>query len=155
VAAVPSHADAQKLVWLVRHAERADGGMPPPGMMTPADPDLSAEGRTRADRLAGLLADAGITRIIVTEYRRTAQTAEPIARRLGLTPERMTAADTAALAARLKTYPDDIVLVVGHSNSTPALIEALGGPKVSIAETDYTNLFVFVPATGVLSRLRF
>jgi broad specificity phosphatase PhoE len=155
VLAVPSRADAQRLVLLVRHAERADGGMPPPGMTTPADPDLSAEGKARADRLATMLADAGITRIIVTEYRRTVQTAEPIAKRLGLTPERVMAADTAAVAARLKTYTDDIVLVVGHSNSTPALIEALGGPKVSIAETDYGSLFVFVPATGALSRLRF
>jgi broad specificity phosphatase PhoE len=102
-----------------------------------------------------MLADAGITRIVVTEYKRTAQTAEPLARRLGLTAERVTAADATGTAARLKTYPNDVVLVVGHSNSTPALIAALGGPKIAIEESDYGNVFVFVPATGVLTRIRY
>ena len=153
--ATPVEADAQRLVLLVRHADRADGGVPPAGMIGPADPDLSAEGRARADRLAVMLAESGITKIIVTEFRRTVQTAEPLAKRLRLTPERVTAADVAALAARLATYRDDVVLIVGHSNSLPATIATLGGPKMTIAETDYGNLFVYVPATKVLTRLRF
>ena len=45
---VPVPADAQRLVLLVRHAERADGGVPPAGMAAPADPDLSADGHARA-----------------------------------------------------------------------------------------------------------
>ena len=155
VFAAPAGAEAQRLVLLVRHAERADGGVPPAGMVGPADPDLSAEGRARADRLAVMLADAGITKIIVSEFRRTVQTAEPLAKRLGLAPERVASADVTSLAARLATYRDDVVLVVGHSNSLPATITALGGPKVTIAETDYTNLFVYVPATRVLTNLRY
>ncbi len=155
VLALPADASAQKLVVFVRHAERADGGAPPAGMTAPADPDLSAEGKTRADRLGAMLADAGITRIVVTEFRRTAQTADPLARRLGLTPERVAAADTAGMAAHLKSYQNDIVLVVGHSNGTPVLIEAMGGPKITIDDTDYGNIFVYVPATQVLLRLRY
>jgi broad specificity phosphatase PhoE len=148
-------ADAQEIVLLVRHAERADGGMPPAGMTSPADPDLSAEGKARAERLAAMLAEAGITRIIVTEFRRTLQTAEPTARRLKITPERVTAADATGLAARLGSYKDDVVLVVGHSNSVPATIAAMGGPKVVIDDTDYGNLFIYVPATKTLTTLRF
>jgi broad specificity phosphatase PhoE len=155
VCAAPVDAHAQRLVLLVRHAERADGGVPPAGMAGPADPDLSADGRARADRLAAMLSDSGITKIIVTEFRRTAQTAEPLAKRLGLTPERVMAADVTPLAARLATYRDDVVLVVGHSNSVPAIIAALGGPKVAIAETDYGNVFVYVPVTRLLTRLRY
>ena len=153
--AMPADAAAQKLVLIVRHAERADGGVPAPRMTGPADPDLSAEGRARADRLAAMLADAGITRLVVSEFRRTAQTAEPLAKRLGLAPERVAAGDTNGLAARLATYREDVVLVVGHSNTVPAIVAALGGPTVTLAESDYGSLFVFVPATNVLTRLRY
>jgi broad specificity phosphatase PhoE len=153
--AAPVPAAAQRLVLLVRHAERADGGAPAATMTAPADPDLSAEGRARADRLAAMLAEAGITRIYVTEFRRTVQTAEPLASRLGLTPERVAAADAKGLAARLRTHADEVVLIVGHSNTVPAIIAALGGPAVTIAEREYRNLFVYVPATRVLTTLKF
>jgi broad specificity phosphatase PhoE len=151
----PAAADAQRLVLLVRHAERADGGATATRMTAAPDPELSAEGRTRAGRLAAMLADAGITKIIVSEFRRTAQTAEPLAKRLGITPERVPAADTQGMTARLKASPDDVVLIVGHSNTVPATIAALGGPKVMVAETDYGSVFVYVPATPTLSRLRY
>jgi phosphohistidine phosphatase SixA len=155
VVAAPVEAGAQQLVFLVRHAERADGGAPPAGMQGPADPELSAEGRARAERLAAMLAGAGVTRIIVSEFRRTLQTAEPLAKQLGFPPDRVPAADVAGLATRLGAARDDVVLIVGHSNSVPAIIAALGGPALTIAETDYGNLFVFVPASRTLSRLRY
>jgi broad specificity phosphatase PhoE len=152
---VPSAADAQQLVLLVRHAERADGGMPPAGMSTPADPDLSAEGRARAERLADMLAQAGVTRIVVSEFRRTQQTAAPLAARLGLTPERASSKDTPGLAKQLSASKNGVVLVIGHNTTVPAVIAALGGPAVTIADTDYANLFVFVPATRSLTTLRY
>ncbi len=153
--AAPVDAAAQRLVLLVRHAERADGGVPPKSMTGPADPDLSAEGRARADRLSVMLADAGITKVIVTEFRRTVQTAEPLAKRIGVAPERVTAADAAGLAKRLATYRDEVVLIIGHSNTVPAAIAALGGPTLTIPETDYGNLFVYIPATKLLTKLRY
>ncbi len=143
----PVDAEAQRLVLLVRHAERADGGVPSPKMQGPADPDLSAEGRARADRLAALLGEARITRIFVTEFRRTAQTAEPLAKRLSLSSERIPSADVKSLTVRLAAAPDDIVLIVGHSNTLPQIVTALGGPPLKIAESDYGNLFLLVPAT--------
>jgi len=155
VFAVPMEAEAQRLVLLVRHAERADGGTPPAGMQGPADPDLSAEGHARAGRLAAMLADAGITRIFVTEFRRTAQTAAPLATQLALAPDRIAAADIKAINARLAAAKDDVVLIVGHSNSIPSILAAAGGPKITIAESDYGNLFIFVPATKTLTTLRY
>ena len=118
----PASADAQRLVLLVRHAERADGGVPPAGMTAPADPDLSAEGRARAERLAGMLAEAGITKIVVTEFRRTQQTAAPLAARLGLTPERASSKDVPGLVKQLGTYTNDVVFVIGHNTTVPAVI---------------------------------
>lgn len=128
-------------VFLVRHAERADTGMM---VEAGADPDLSRSGRARAETLAAMLKDARITQIYVTEYKRTRQTAEPLAKILGLEPTRMNSKDTAALAARLKAASGN-VLVVGHSNSIPALVNALGVDEtITIGESDYDNLFVVV-----------
>ena len=92
--------DAQTLVIAVRHAERADGGAGAAPMTdAPADPLLSAAGEARAARLAGLLADSGITAIFTTEFRRTQDTAKPIAAKLGLTTTIVKASDTAGLLA--------------------------------------------------------
>jgi broad specificity phosphatase PhoE len=155
LALVPVPAEAQRLVLAVRHAERADGGVPPAGMAAPADPDLSAEGRARADRLAEMLAHAGITRIVVSEFRRTQQTAAPLAARLGLTPERASSRDVPGLLKQLTMHRDDVVLVIGHNTTVPAVIAGLGGPKVVIPDTDYANLFLFVPATRAFTTLRY
>lgn len=52
-----------------------------------ADPPLSERGRTQADALVPVLASEGIRRIVVSPYTRALQTAEPLARTLGLTPQ--------------------------------------------------------------------
>jgi broad specificity phosphatase PhoE len=152
---VPTVADAQRMVLLVRHAERADGGAPPAGMTTAPDPDLSADGHARAQRLADMLSRAGITKIIVSEFKRTRQTAAPLAAALGVTPEQISSKDGAGLLQRLASYRDDVVLVVGHNTTVPAAIAGLGGPTVTIPDTDYGNLFVFVPATRAMTTLRY
>src|SRR5688500_10858448 len=122
----PVAADAQALVLLVRHAERADGGAGT-GAMTnkPADPPLSAAGEARASRLAAMLADAGITAIYSTEYRRTQDTVKALSTRTGVTVTTVPAGDLAALTAKIKADPNGIVLVVGHSNTVPEVIKAL------------------------------
>ena len=78
--AVPALAIAQQIVYVVRHAERADGGAGTTAtpMQTPADPLLSAEGEARARKLAAMLADAGIKAIFATEFKRTQDTKELI-----------------------------------------------------------------------------
>jgi len=150
----PSAVYAQKLVFLVRHAERADAASPQ--MQGQADPPLSAAGEARAAKLAGMLADAGIKAIIVTEYRRTQDTARPLATKLGLTAQRVSARETGALVAKLRSeHADEIVLVVGHSNTVPDIIKSLGGPDVKISDDDYDNLFIVVPGAGTTTRLRF
>ena len=89
----PAVAHAQKMVILVRHAERADGGTPPPGMKGPADPLLSAAGEARAQKLAAMLAESGVTAIYTTEFHRTQDTAKPLAAKLGVTAQTLPADD--------------------------------------------------------------
>lgn len=148
VLTVPAAASAQPVVFVVRHAERADAGMT---AGSGADPDLSAAGHSRAEALATTLKDARITAIYVTEFKRTRQTADPIARQLGLEPTVVSSKDTAGLVERVKSSTAN-VLVVGHSNTVPAVIKALAGEAVTVGDSDYDNLFVVTSgaARGVL-----
>jgi broad specificity phosphatase PhoE len=141
--AVP--AAAQRTIFVVRHAERADAGMtaPPAG----ADPDLSAEGRTRAASLARMLADAKITTIFATELKRTQQTAAPLAKVLSLSITTVPVTNMPALIDQIKSAAGNI-LVVGHSNTIPEIVKRLGVTTlVSIPDDEFDDLFVLT--TGV------
>lgn len=154
VAGFGSDSFAQGTIVLVRHAERADAGTGPPTMA--ADPSLSDAGRARAASLAAMLKDAGVTAIFATEFKRTQETAMPLARALGLEPTTVPAKDVTGLVDRLRKARGT-VLVVGHSNTVPEIIKALGVPTApSIADDEYDNLFIVsTAATPQLLRLRF
>lgn len=143
VAASATVASAQGTIFLVRHAERADSG-PARGATMATDPDLSAAGKARAESLSSVLKDAGIKTIYTTEYKRTQQTAAPLAKALGIEPTVVPAREMASLVARLKAGTAN-ALVVGHSNTVGETIGALGGDAVKIADTEYDNLFVVLP----------
>ena len=128
---------AQGTIFLVRHAERADTA----AGTTTADPSLSDAGRARAVSLATLLKDAGITTIFVTELRRTQETAAPLAGALGIVPTVIAQNDLKALVLKLKSTVGN-VLVVGHSNTVPAVIDALGLTPPVIGDADFDNLFI-------------
>jgi broad specificity phosphatase PhoE len=131
-------ASAQSTVLLVRHAERADAGRGGTG----SDPELSAAGLARAESLAVALKDAGITAIFATEFKRTQQTAAPLAKSLGLMVTIVPAKDLAGLVEKIGKSPGN-VLVVGHSNTVPGVIKTLGvTATVEIADAEYDNLFV-------------
>jgi probable phosphoglycerate mutase len=73
---------------LIRHGESAPADLSQPFPLADGhgDPELDPNGREQAERLAQRLAGTPIDAIYVTTLRRTAQTAEPLAKRLGLTP---------------------------------------------------------------------
>jgi probable phosphoglycerate mutase len=72
---------------VVRHGESAPArpDQPAPLVDGHSDPELAPEGREQAERLADRLAHEHIDAIYVTTLRRTAETAAPLAKRLGLT----------------------------------------------------------------------
>jgi len=146
VAALAAPAAAQSTVFLIRHAERADtkpGVAPKPG----ADPDLSAAGHARAAYLTTLLKDANVSAIFVTEFKRTLQTAAPLAKALGLTPKSVPAAKTADLVKEL-TSSKGSVLVVGHTTTVSDILKGLGiANTITIGEDEFDNLFIVT--TGV------
>jgi broad specificity phosphatase PhoE len=145
----------QGVVFLVRHAERADAGTPA-AKMAGADPELSDAGKARAASLAALLKDAKITAIFTTEYKRTRDTAQPLAAATGVAAAVVDSKDAASLIDKVKASAGNI-LVVGHSNTLPDVIKALGvGEPVSIADDQFDNLFVVVRgARPALLRLHY
>ena len=134
-------AGATRTVILVRHAEKAPG--------TIADVPISPAGQCRAEGLARILADAGVKKIYATEFIRTQQTAEPLAKKLGIQTEKITSEDVTGLVTKLRSGSAvGTALVVGHSNTVPDIINRLGAGKVPpIAEGEFDRLFV-VTLTG-------
>ena len=148
-------AAAQGTVFVVRHAERADSGTMA-GTTMASDPDLSEAGKARAETLAAMLKDAGIKAIYTTEFKRTQQTAAPLAKALGIEATVIPAREMKSLVEKLRagTAP---ALVVGHSNTVGETIAALGvAEPVKVGDADYDNLFIVAGgAKPTLVRLRF
>ena len=136
--------DGPSLVVLVRHAEKAS--------QTDPDPSLSEAGKARAMALVEALKHTTPSAIIVTSRKRTAETGEPLASKLGLKAnvvalEGSTAAAHIAAVADAVRKQTGVVLVVGHSNTVPAIVKALGGPALpDICDASYATLYVLQPA---------
>lgn len=146
IAPAPS---AATTIVVVRHAEKSTDD--------PRDPNLSAAGYERARALIPVLRSAAVTDIYTTQYKRARQTAEPFAQQMGIT-----IVERPVNAANSATYARDLareiltrsagkgVLVVGHSNTVPDIVQALSGSAVApIADSEYDNVFtIVVPASG-------
>jgi broad specificity phosphatase PhoE len=143
-----TYANAASVVFIVRHAEKASTGG--------KDPDLSVQGQKRADALAEILKDSKITAVFVTEFKRTQETAATTARAAQVSLTVVPAKDIAALAQKLRALNGN-ALVVGHGNTIPDLLRALGiATPVSIPEDDYTEIFaVLVGDAPQLLRLHY
>src|SRR5262245_31429702 len=127
----PEPAAAQGVMFLVRHAERE--------ATPPTDPPLSMEGKQRAEALRDTLRGAGITSIVTSSATRTKETGKPLATALGITPKVDPMDDAKALVEAIRALPGGgNVLVVGHSDTIPQLLKALGhSPPISIGEAEF------------------
>jgi broad specificity phosphatase PhoE len=138
----------------VRHAEKVSGSWD--------DPGLSPAGQRRATELARQLVDAdvvaGVDAIYSTPFRRTRDTAQPVADALDLPINIYDPSDNeAVLATILKNHKGKIILIVGHSNTLPTLIADLGASKKvpPIAENEYDNIYVIsIPWFGKTKTIR-
>jgi broad specificity phosphatase PhoE len=137
--------DSVPLIILVRHAEKA--------CAFADDPSLSQAGEKRAGDLAVVLGGAKVSHIITTDFRRTNETAKPLAQTLGLHPvvinlkENLTNINShiGRVVEAIRASDNGTVLVVGHTITIPDIIARLGGPNIGkISESEYSNLFVLV-----------
>jgi phosphohistidine phosphatase SixA len=125
-------------IYLVRHAEKESGN----------DPLLTEAGRKRAGDLARTLKDKNIQRVYITKYRRTQMTADSMRVQLGIDTVHYLADTTGEdLVNKLKKNNDlgKTILVIGHSNTIPKIIRALGVPDYlanDIPDNEFDNLFL-------------
>ena len=134
-------------VILARHAEKMDAPR--------EDPPLAEMGVARAQKLASLLAGAGVKAIYTSQFLRTKLTAEPLAKQLGVavtpiplqvkpsSPREVSEQSIRQIVDKIMEHPGDTALVIGHSNSVPDVIRMLGGDTVPIIdEKKFDDLFI-------------
>jgi phosphohistidine phosphatase SixA len=120
-------------IVFVRHAERLTIG---------TDPGLSTAGKKRAQLLAFMLENSRITSIFISPFRRTKETAQPLAQRLSLIPKVLEGPNVTAERDRILAETG-AALVVGHTNTIPELLTALGVVQhVQIAETEFNRMWI-------------
>jgi len=153
-AATARWAETSTTIVLVRHAEKA--------AEPKDDPALTPAGEARAAALVDALRTAGVSAIYSTPWKRTQLTARPIADKLGIpvttfdvTPGEKNYGELYA-AELLAKHRGRVVLVVGHSNTVPAILRGLGITDApAITDAEYDNLFVVtVPETGLARVVR-
>ncbi len=133
------------IVILVRHGER--------GTEPASDPRLTPAGEARALALVDAVRDAKVDVVIHTPRVRTRDTALPVARHFGLTPEEVPLAPgeahVEAMVAAIRRHAGQTVLVVGHSNTIMRYIAALGGPqRPDLCDHQYDGLYTLVLIHG-------
>ncbi len=140
-------------VILVRHAEKNIEPNNP-------DPELSPAGQARAQELVRVLGNAGINAIYSTQYKRTQETAKPLADKLQVSLNVIEAKKTEDLINSIRTTNrGQTILVVGHSNTVPEIVTALGGASVpEIPDSDYDNMFIvsiYKSGSAKVTRIKF
>jgi len=140
-------------VYVVRHAEKlvaADA---------PKDPPLSERGVRRAAALPTAVDAGALVAVYATPFARTRGTAAPCAEAAGLPITEYAPDDAPGLAAKIRALGGGGVLVVGHSNTVPEILTALGvAEPVALGDGDYGDLFVVTLApsgAAAMERKRF
>lgn len=143
-------AQANKTIVLVRHAEKM-----PPVDTDKGDPDLSPEGRQRAERLVKLLKKYKPHEIFATDYKRTRQTVEPIAKKRNKEIQTYDPTKQADLVAKIMPTKTDHYLIVGHSNTIPALANLIAKKELfrNLLDTEYGVFWVIRMKNGAVTKV--
>lgn len=120
-----AHEGGKSTIILIRHAEKAKGS---------DDPALSKDGEKRAGLLPVVFSEFKPNAFYTTDTRRTRQTLAPWAKAAGQEVQVYDAASQDQLAKQLKAAQGQTIVVVGHSNTIPQLVNLLTG------STTYTDL---------------
>ena len=128
------HSQETTTIYLIRHAEKAGGS---------TDPDLSEAGKARANRWAEWLADKSIAAIYSTPYKRTQQTAQPLAQMLNQQAITYNPSEV-GLKAMAAKHKGQSIVIVGHSNTIPLYVNRLLGKDhyPDIDESECGNIFI-------------
>jgi 2,3-bisphosphoglycerate-dependent phosphoglycerate mutase len=122
---------------LLRHAEKENS--------VSADPALTLQGQLQATALASLLRDQPIDAVYSTTYRRTRDTVAPLAEQKGVNIQYYDPVQASEMLQQLMLKPDKgAIVVVGHSNTIPDLVNTLLGREAvaPLSEEEYGLVFI-------------
>jgi 2,3-bisphosphoglycerate-dependent phosphoglycerate mutase len=120
--------------YFIRHSEKVDNS---------ENPDLSEKGKIRAENWNKIFSETKFDTVYCTDYKRTIQTANPILNFRNLKPIIYNHKNIDIKSFKAETK-NKIILVVGHSNSTPNFVNKLIKEKKyeKIDETIFGNLYI-------------
>jgi broad specificity phosphatase PhoE len=134
--------------YLIRHAEKETG----------PDPKLTEAGKKRAGDLYQRLKKSPVSQIYTTSFLRTAMTGDSV-RIYQRADTFYYGADTTAegLLSALQQHfkKNSSVLIIGHSNTVPAILRKMGAGNLEgyeIPETQFNNLFIVEIKKGKVSK---
>ena len=134
---IPFDKENTSVYYFIRHAEkdRSDS--------TNKNPSLTLQGLERANKWAVFFKDKNIAAVYSTNYKRTQQTALPIAKEQNLEIISYTAKELISEKFIANNKGKNIV-IVGHSNTTPEQVNSLLGEKKyeEIADSENNNVFI-------------
>lgn len=144
-------AQSKKTIILVRHAEKAVAAADD----KTGDVELTSEGRDRAVRFAKVAKRFRPGEIFSTAYKRTRQTAEPIAKLRGKEIQTYDAAKHPELIDLILKSKTKRFVIVGHSNTVPFLANLLAKKDVfkQLPDTEYGVIYVIRMTNGVFRKL--
>jgi phosphohistidine phosphatase SixA len=125
-----------KTIILVRHAEKADA--------TSQDPELSAEGKQRAERLVKVAGKYKPGAFYSTNFKRTRDTIGPLAANRKKQVETYDARNQQTLVDAIMKSRFKRHIVAGHSNSIPGLANLIAKKDVfkNLDESEYGVIWV-------------
>jgi 2,3-bisphosphoglycerate-dependent phosphoglycerate mutase len=135
-------------IIIVRHAEKEVVTNGDKAMQ--ADPPLSAEGKQRAENLVSALKEFTPTAIFSSNYERTRATVTPLAGKNGVEIQYYDPRNQQLLSDKLKTMTGQTIVVAGHSNTVPGLVNLLiGGSKYeNLDDSVYNKIFIVTIIDG-------
>lgn len=131
--------------FFIRHAEK---------VLNVKNPDLTPKGKERAQEWAAMFQHYKIDKVLSTDYKRTIQTAQPIATKNRVRVEKYNPRKF-DVAKFLQSTKGKNVVIVGHSNSTPTLVNSFlkKNKYQQIDEKIYGNLYILTIKDGDINDL--
>ena len=143
-------AQGRKTIILIRHAEKDTAAT-----VDQNDPSLSAEGRQRAERVARRIGKFRPGAIYSTNYKRTRETVEQLAKKRNKTIETYDPSKPKELAAAILASKTKRFVVVGHSNTIPSLANLLTGKDLfkNLQDSEYSVIWVIRIKDGEIRKV--
>lgn len=136
-----------KIIVLVRHAEKADA--------TSQDPELSDAGKARAQSLIKRAGKYRPNEFYSTDFKRTRDTIAPLAAKRNKKVQTYDPRKAKELAESIMKSPNKRIIVSGHSNTIPGLANLIAKKEVfkNLDDSEYSVLWVIRIKKGKLQRV--